>query len=120
MLAEPGSINEVALWVKVKAPVNLTVRLIPAAIVPRAVIVVVPVTSTNSPVAAPISVVEAEAMSAPLALVALRIAEMARIKSSPAVGDSEPAGEFDAAVVDKSDITEGTAIGNLSQTYQKV
>ena len=66
IFAAPGKIKLVALWVKVKAPVNLTVLSTPAAAVPKAVIVVVPVTSTKLPVAVAKFVVLAEAISAPL------------------------------------------------------
>ncbi len=59
MLAPYGKIKEVALWVRVRAPVNVRTRTAPAAIVPNAVIVVVPVTETALLVAAAMFVVDA-------------------------------------------------------------
>ena len=65
MLAAFGNMRLVALCVNVKAPVNLMVLSTPDATVPNAVIVVVPVTSTKSPLAMLKSTVAAEAISAP-------------------------------------------------------
>jgi len=66
MLAPPGK-TRLAPLVRVKAPVNLTMRSRPSASV-IAVIVVVPVTSTILPVAVSRFVVVAEATSAPCML----------------------------------------------------
>jgi hypothetical protein len=61
----------VALWVRVRLPENRTINLIPAATVPKAFTVVVPVTVTKSPVAAARFTVDAEAISAPIARIFL-------------------------------------------------
>ena len=83
IFAAPGNIKLVALCVNVKAPVNLTILRVPACIVPKPVIVVVPVTSTKLPVAAPISVVVALAMSAPFASFKYEL----KVKVVPLVGN---------------------------------
>ena len=61
MLKPPGKIKLVALYVNVSEPANITVRSAPAAIVPSAVMAVVPVTLTTFDAAAPMSVVAADA-----------------------------------------------------------
>lgn len=61
MFAALGRMMAVELVIY-SAPLNLHSRLIPAAVVPNEVIVVVPVIVTDSPSAAPMSVVDAEAM----------------------------------------------------------
>lgn len=65
MLAWPGRIRLVALYVRTRAPVNLTKRNFPAPRVPSAVMVTDPVIFTALPVAVLRSVVDADAMSAP-------------------------------------------------------
>lgn len=111
MFAPPGRIRVVALWVSVKEPSNWHTRRIPAEMVPSPVIEVVPVISMNSPFAAPMSVVVAEATSEPLWFVVRMIAYAARMKSSavdPIV--SVPAGELLEAVAERSAIFVGIAM----------
>lgn len=67
MFADPGKIRDVLLLVRVRMPENVTVRRVPAAIVSKAVIVVVPLTITYGPVAAPIGVVVADGIVVPCA-----------------------------------------------------
>jgi hypothetical protein len=61
MFAAFGKMMAVELVIY-SAPLNLHSRLIPAAVVPNEVIVVVPVIVTCSPSADPMSVVEPDAM----------------------------------------------------------
>src|SRR3990167_745388 len=110
IFAALGRIRDVALCVSVKAPVNLTILQIPSATVPSPVIVVVPVIWIYLPVAAPIFVVVAEAISAPFASPWRRMDWMACKKFSITEGDSLSAGELLAAVTLRSDIKVGTAM----------
>jgi hypothetical protein len=61
IFAVPGRIKDVALWVRVSAPVNLPFLFIPSATLSNDVIVVVPDISTFSDIAAPIAVDVADA-----------------------------------------------------------
>lgn len=67
MLPRVGRIRLVALYVRSKAPANRTFTVVQAVVVPKEVIVIVPVMCTKLPVAAPKSTVLAEAKSTPLA-----------------------------------------------------
>lgn len=91
---------------------KITSRLIPDAVVPKLVIVALPVTITDSPSDVPRSVVDAAAMDAEeSALVERMIADRPRMKSSRLFPmASDPAGLLLAARVYKSDIFTGTAI----------
>lgn len=64
MLAAVGKIIVVALYVRVKIPSKIIFFVTPAVMVPKAVIVVVPVMCTSSPVAVERSVVVALAIFA--------------------------------------------------------
>lgn len=78
----------------VQAPENVTSLTIPDGVVPKLVMVAVPVTVTASPSEAPRSVVDAEAMVADeFALVDRMMAESALMKSSRLLPmASDPAG----------------------------
>ena len=62
ILAAPGRIRLVALWVRVKAPEKVSTFLMPAVSVPNPVIVVVPVTVISPSLTVDKSVVVAEAI----------------------------------------------------------
>jgi hypothetical protein len=74
MFCAPGRMREVPLWVSTSVAAKQSTLTTPAAAVPRAVIVVVPVMFTNTPVAAPMSVVAALAMSLAMVLMASWVA----------------------------------------------